>query len=178
MTRPTGPVVYAIRGRGAGLVKLGSTADLRSRLAGLRNSSPMPLDLLGYWVGSPADELRVHQELAECRAHGEWFRIESDQQVLARVGAILRRPPQPPLEEAPTRPRGRRRPEAPPRLRRREPDATTVTVMVPGLDVPVSWDYVSPENAERLVQAGELVRLVSGGYAHRSCPLRADAIAR
>jgi hypothetical protein len=63
--------VYFIAG--AGLIKIGITTNLTSRIRAIRNSSPVPLELLGSVPGTTHIENRAHQKFAHLRRHGEWF---------------------------------------------------------------------------------------------------------
>lgn len=72
--------LYAIQADGDGLIKIGSTIDVRKRLKILRANSPVPLDLLGVMPdvrdGEGGLEGMVHEILRNFREHGEWFRPE------------------------------------------------------------------------------------------------------
>lgn len=65
--------VYFIEG--AGLIKIGFTTDVAARLRKLRNSSPVPLELLHVISSEDAPDLEamVHGMFAAHRRHGEWF---------------------------------------------------------------------------------------------------------
>lgn len=63
--------VYFIRS--GDLVKIGTSIDVHRRLAALRTSSPMPMELLVVASGSYVEEKSVHQRFAHLRQHGEWF---------------------------------------------------------------------------------------------------------
>jgi hypothetical protein len=57
-----------------GLVKIGQSGDLRSRLTGLRVGSPIPLEVVGFArVNSKTYEKVAHALLDGTRSHGEWF---------------------------------------------------------------------------------------------------------
>jgi len=58
---------------GGGLVKIGISANLKSRIRAIRNSSPIPLDLIGTVKCCSAQEGLVHSRLHRFRRHGEWF---------------------------------------------------------------------------------------------------------
>lgn len=66
--------VYFIEAVGLDLIKIGYALDLEKRFTGLMTSSPAALTLLGVMQGGPRLETQIHTDLAEHRAHGEWFR--------------------------------------------------------------------------------------------------------
>lgn len=61
-----------------GLVKIGTTRNLRTRFGGLCSMSPVPLALVGADLGGVDDEARLHRQFADDRSHGEWFRPTDD----------------------------------------------------------------------------------------------------
>lgn len=66
--------VYFIRADHVGLIKIGIAQDVNQRLATLRTSSPVRLELLAVIRdGGQALEARLHQRFAGARSHGEWF---------------------------------------------------------------------------------------------------------
>lgn len=66
--------VYFIREGGTGAVKIGLAVKPRERMASLQCAHAYELDLLAYVKGGLDTERRLHQELAEDRLRGEWFR--------------------------------------------------------------------------------------------------------
>lgn len=68
-----GPFVYFVQAKEGGLVKIGSTRDLPSRLAALQCGSPLELRLRCVVPGGTKAEHFIHKELAHLRHHGEWF---------------------------------------------------------------------------------------------------------
>ena len=66
--------VYFIEAVGLDLLKVGYALDLRSRFTSMMTSSPASLSLLGVLQGGPRREMEIHTQLADHRAHGEWFR--------------------------------------------------------------------------------------------------------
>lgn len=64
--------VYAIRASN-GLIKIGISINPKKRLATLRTSSPVELELLGTWETAASSEKILHKILADSRVHGEWF---------------------------------------------------------------------------------------------------------
>lgn len=70
---PKASVVYFIEAEGSGRIKIGTTDRLDKRLAALRASSPLPLNLIATIAGDFNDERRLHHRFAHLRLHGEWF---------------------------------------------------------------------------------------------------------
>lgn len=66
-------LVYFVEAEGVDRIKIGSTADLKKRLADLRNISPITLHLLAVVEGGVAVERTLHDRFASSRLHGEWF---------------------------------------------------------------------------------------------------------
>jgi hypothetical protein len=70
--------VYFIRSGEAGLIKIGTATNLRSRLASLQTGSPESLFLLGKVEVTRTDALASEHELhnlfRRSRVRGEWFR--------------------------------------------------------------------------------------------------------
>lgn len=60
---------------GTGLTKIGTTIDVKHRLAALQCGSPVPLTVLWLTPGGRAVEARLHSVYAAQRAHGEWFAL-------------------------------------------------------------------------------------------------------
>lgn len=79
--------VYFIRG--GEFVKIGIAQDAEERLNAIQTTSPFPLSLLGWVPGRLADEARIHEELSDYRAHGEWFRATPE--VLETIEEALER---------------------------------------------------------------------------------------
>lgn len=61
---------------GAGLIKIGITTNLTSRIRSIRNSSPAPLVLLATGAGCTLWEGFAHSRFRHLRRHGEWFEDE------------------------------------------------------------------------------------------------------
>lgn len=70
--------VYFIRAVGTNKVKIGYSVSPEWRLATLQTGSPLPLELFGICVGSPATEARFHAAYTEYHCHGEWFDLPDD----------------------------------------------------------------------------------------------------
>lgn len=69
--------VYAI-GRTDGLVKIGKSDNVLARFFNLSYDHPGALTLLGLLSENPDDERSFHQQFADQRAGGEWFRSSPD----------------------------------------------------------------------------------------------------
>jgi hypothetical protein len=69
-------VVYLVRARTLGLIKIGVASDLRTRMANLQVGSPDQLDLVGVIRASNArdKEMELHGWFRKQWSHGEWFR--------------------------------------------------------------------------------------------------------
>lgn len=72
---------------GAGLIKIGVTTNPTSRVRAIRNSSPVPLELLGLHKADMLFEMFMHQRFAHLRRHGEWF--EDAPELREVIDAIL-----------------------------------------------------------------------------------------
>lgn len=70
--------VYFMHAPDAGLIKIGATSSLNSRLMALQNGSPVPLVLIGLIDGGKSIERELHNQWAHLRAHGEWFRVSAE----------------------------------------------------------------------------------------------------
>ena len=70
-----GSVVYFAAS--AGLVKVGTTTDLKQRLKQLRLGSAAPIEILGAGPGDKLREQHLHELLDASRHHGEWFEPSS-----------------------------------------------------------------------------------------------------
>jgi hypothetical protein len=79
------PVVYFIGT--ATRTKIGTTVDLRTRLATLQVGSPERLAVVGTMPGDEIEEARVHAHFRARRLHGEWFSLTPEE-----VAAFLRDP--------------------------------------------------------------------------------------
>lgn len=74
---PTGACCYFVR-NGAGLVKIGTSANICQRLASLRTASGDELQVLRVISGGRATERWLHKRYASLRTIGEWFRFSAD----------------------------------------------------------------------------------------------------
>jgi len=79
--------VYFVLATESLLIKIGRAKNVRKRLMALQTQSPCELKLLTSMRAHQAIEPYLHKQLADSRAHGEWFR--ADDRVLSVVdGAI------------------------------------------------------------------------------------------
>lgn len=67
--------VYFLAARTVGLVKIGRSIDMVSRLQAIRWLSPVPLELIGLVEGGSQREAAYHRRWANLRSHGEWFNL-------------------------------------------------------------------------------------------------------
>lgn len=75
---------------GAGLIKIGISTNLTSRIRSIRNSSPVPLELLATMPGGTALEGVAHSWFQHLRRHGEWF--EDNGEIRAKIIQFTREP--------------------------------------------------------------------------------------
>jgi len=83
--------LYVIgEGTGSGVVKIGKSADVQSRLTSLQTGCPVRLQILH--VESDAGELEswLHDQFAQYRQHGEWFNFGANDPVATVRVAIER----------------------------------------------------------------------------------------
>jgi hypothetical protein len=81
-------VIYLIRNKANGYVKIGFSKDPWARLASLQTGSSDDLVLLGKTSGSLEMEANLHQAFRTKRIRGEWFRLSP-----ADCRSILNPPP-------------------------------------------------------------------------------------
>lgn len=65
--------VYFVDAPGTGVIKIGKTSDLEKRMTTLQTMCPVRLQLLMTIQYDDDLERRIHNHLADYRAHGEWF---------------------------------------------------------------------------------------------------------
>lgn len=65
--------IYFIQGLPRGPIKIGSTHDVKRRVADLQTGHPWKLRILGVCRGDIRLELELHERFAASRLHGEWF---------------------------------------------------------------------------------------------------------
>ena len=78
---------YFIACPGANAIKIGLTLDLDSRIASLRTSNPLDIELIAFIPTNLEHEL--HAQLAHLRLRGEWFHLTNE--VLAVAQALVNR---------------------------------------------------------------------------------------
>jgi hypothetical protein len=71
-------VVYVLGTPGSNTVKIGTTANLRKRLADIQRMSPVPLEAFWTCPGGRELETQLHRHFKEFRSHGEWFTFRRD----------------------------------------------------------------------------------------------------
>lgn len=67
-------IIYFVKGARTGLIKIGYATDFPARLKRLQSHSPDRLHLLWCYRSYASHERDLHNQFAEWRAHGEWFR--------------------------------------------------------------------------------------------------------
>jgi len=77
------PVIYFLLDRAAMLLKIGYSAQVSTRVSGLRCSTGHELVLVGTMRGRRADERVLHQAMASAHVRGEWYRV--DQEILSHI---------------------------------------------------------------------------------------------
>jgi Meiotically up-regulated gene 113 len=65
--------VYFVEAVGTDMIKIGYAMNIDTRMRSLLTASAVPLRLVATLRGGPILEGRLHIQLAEHRAHGEWF---------------------------------------------------------------------------------------------------------
>jgi Meiotically up-regulated gene 113 len=100
--------VYLIRAEN-GLVKIGYSAHVESRLALLQTGSPVGLSILHVIETDSYKELEraLHAIFSAQRRRGEWFELSEDDIIAAKGHPVPRRPRktrQPPLPQPPASP--------------------------------------------------------------------------
>lgn len=78
--------VYFIQQGNDGLIKIGTTENVKARLATLQTSSPHKLNLLNTISGGRQKEAELHNRFSEFRKNGEWF--EPVQELLDFIYAL------------------------------------------------------------------------------------------
>lgn len=66
--------LYAFQVGAAGPVKIGISGAPNVRLATLQRANAETLHPLATWRGFPFEERQLHEEFADARLQGEWFR--------------------------------------------------------------------------------------------------------
>ena len=74
---PTRAFVYFVQSGGEqGPIKIGSTSNVKGRIASLQTAHPEPLRVRLLVPGNTETELAFHRRFAEFRMSGEWFRAD------------------------------------------------------------------------------------------------------
>lgn len=76
--------VYFAQSSVTGLVKIGFSTNVATRISGLEVNHGGSLRLLGKRSGTVADERALHLRFAADRQEGEWFKLSSE--LLAEIG--------------------------------------------------------------------------------------------
>ncbi len=90
-TDRTTDVVYFVASGDA--VKIGTTGDLRTRLADMQSGNPVPLRLLGCIPGGRAIEQKLHRRFRALHLSREWFKNTGDLQEFTESIASLKELP-------------------------------------------------------------------------------------
>lgn len=75
--QPAPTYLYAFLCRATGLVKIGYSHTPWRRLSAVQTRAGNPVVPVLLLAGCRAEEQRIHELLAEHRAHGEWFRYNA-----------------------------------------------------------------------------------------------------
>ena len=73
LSKKTSCSVYFLQAKDNGLIKIGFTSNLKSRLSDLSSMSPVPLELLAFTDGDCNLERELHSTFSNHLSHGEWF---------------------------------------------------------------------------------------------------------
>ena len=79
-------MVYFIEAKATGLIKIGFTSDVKSRLSSICAASGVAVTLLVTTPGQRDVESAYHERFSKSREHGEWFRATAD--ILAEVARL------------------------------------------------------------------------------------------
>lgn len=79
-------MIYFIQAGPSGPIKIGYTADFRSRLAAYETHSPTDMTPLAVMDGSEFLEQQLHVQFSDARIKGEWFR--PTEALLAYIGGL------------------------------------------------------------------------------------------
>lgn len=71
-------MIYFIRSRSGGSIKIGTTVRLSERLKQLVSEAGDDIEVLAVTNGSFSEENALHQRFAHLRQHGEWFEPGDD----------------------------------------------------------------------------------------------------
>ncbi len=70
--------VYVMQAGEGGPVKIGTTTNIKRRLALIQNAQAVKVTLVRLMEGGPDEERALHRRFAEFRLHGEWFSPEDE----------------------------------------------------------------------------------------------------
>jgi hypothetical protein len=85
-------LVYVLGTPGSNTVKIGTTANLRRRLADIQRMSPVPLEAFWTCPGGRDLETQLHRHFKGFRSHGEWFTFTSGDPVQLIQAAVETQP--------------------------------------------------------------------------------------
>lgn len=68
--------IYLIRGRQSGLIKVGWSKNVYSRLATMQTGSSEELELVDVLLSGRTMETVIHEQNSDLRVRGEWFKPE------------------------------------------------------------------------------------------------------
>lgn len=71
-------VVYFVRCRTTGLVKIGTTTDPLKRMRSIQSMCPTALECVSAVIGGVDREQAIHDSLGHKRKHGEWFALDDE----------------------------------------------------------------------------------------------------
>ncbi len=78
--------VYFIQAKGSGLIKIGMSLNVSSRLKALQQASPEKLRILKIIEGGRKKEFELHEKFKNIKSHSEWFQPEEE--LLEYIGEI------------------------------------------------------------------------------------------
>lgn len=88
--------VYFIEAAEAGVVKIGRTRSINSRMTSLQVASPFKLTLVGTIPGGSRLENRLHRRYSQDRTEGEWFNFTARMKNDVRLMLLYREQLPPP----------------------------------------------------------------------------------
>ncbi len=90
-------MIYFVRAKDSGHVKIGYSATPHSRFSKMRSDSASELEVVVVIEGDLTDETALHKRFAELRERGEWFRddgsLTAHMDRLIASGAQVPKPP-------------------------------------------------------------------------------------
>ncbi|CAH1002632.1 hypothetical protein LEM8419_03504 [Neolewinella maritima] len=76
--KPKQTFIYMMRDHHSGATKIGRSKRPTVRERTLQSEKP-DIEMIGYWPGTNADEMRLHAIYAHKRVRGEWFDLTEDE---------------------------------------------------------------------------------------------------